>query len=62
MRVSEQSTSAGDTNRWIARWENEGGALAREKDRRCESLMPRPNHSRILQAIQSKLIGRLPEK
>ena len=45
MGVSEQIKSEKEMNRWIGRWENEGGALGSEKDWQPEAAVPRTNYT-----------------
>ena len=53
MDVSEQSNSLKEMNRWIARWENEGGALGSEKDWQREAAVPPPNYTKTRETFIS---------
>lgn len=53
MDVSEQSNSPKEMNRWIARWENEGGALGSEKDWQREAAVPPPNYTKTRESFIS---------
>jgi hypothetical protein len=46
MAVSDQTNSVKEMSRWIARWENEGGALGNEMDRQRQTLPPNYSEAR----------------
>ena len=53
MDVSEQSNSLKEMNRWIARWENEGGALGSETDWPREVAVPPRNYTKTRESFIS---------